>query len=311
MFPTTVGQNDTNQTRKVAENTPAGRNIGAPVVANDPGDVLTYSLDTEAVFAIGRSSGQLQTKADLDFETDPTYTVTVTATDPFGASATSQVTITVTNVNEDPMLSGGATSIDRAENGTDLDDDTTGNVMEDEFTVADEDTVDVPADLTWSLSGADAGKFEFASPANGNMRTLAFKANPNYESPGDSGRDNVYEVTVKVTDTKGNSDEKDVTVKVTNVEEDGVVTLSTLQPRVGFPVTATLADPDNITAGSVSWQWYNGSVTINTDQADNGLPAECAQTTDNNCAIKGAASDAYTPVTDDVGDTSDCGSAVH
>ena len=62
----------------------------------------------------------------------------------------------------------------------------------------------------------------------------------------------MYEVTVKVTDTKGNSDEKDVTVKVTNVEEDGEVTLSTLQPRVGFPVTATLTDPDNITANSTS-----------------------------------------------------------
>ena len=28
-------------------------------------------------------------------------------------------------------------------------------------------------------------------------------------------------------------------------------------------MTATLADPDNITAGSVSWQWYKGSVTQN------------------------------------------------
>ena len=37
--------------------------------------------------------------------------------------------------------------------------------------------------------------------------------------------------------------------------------LSTLQPRIGFPITATLTDPDNITAGSVSWQWYKGDVT--------------------------------------------------
>ena len=49
----------------------------------------------------------------------------------------------------------------------------------------------------------------------------SFKANPDFESPGDSGRDNVYEVTLVVTDSKGNSDEQDVTVKVTNVEEDG------------------------------------------------------------------------------------------
>ena len=67
------------------------------------------------------------------------------------------------------------------------------------------------------------------------VRTLSFKESetPDYESPGDSGRNNVYEVTVKVTDSKGNSDEQDVTVKVTNVwRKTGTVTLSTLQPRV-------------------------------------------------------------------------------
>ena len=134
--------------------------------------------------------------------------------DPFGAMATSVVTITVTDVNEAPMLSGGAASIDRAENGTDLDDDTTTDVAEDGFTVTDEDTVDIPADLRWSLSGADASKFDI-STTGGATRTLSFKAEPDYESPGDSGADNVYEVTVMVTDTKGNSDEQDVTVKVT------------------------------------------------------------------------------------------------
>ena len=101
----------------------------------------------------------------------------------------------------------------------------------------------------------------FNIPETGATRTLSFKANPDYESPGDSGGNNVYEVTVEVTDSKGNTDEQDVTVKVTNMEEDrNVVTLSTLQPRVGFPVTATLTDPDNITADSVSWQWYRGQI---------------------------------------------------
>ena len=104
------------------ENTPAGTNLGAPVAANDPGDVLTYSLDTgtdAAAFNIVRSSGQLQTKADLDFDDDKTsYTVTVTATDPFGDMATSQVTITVTDVNEAPICDGGAASIDHTENGS-------------------------------------------------------------------------------------------------------------------------------------------------------------------------------------------------
>ena len=118
------------------------------------------------------------------------------------------------------------------------------------------------------------------------MSALAFKANPNYESPGDSGGNNVYEVTLVVTDSKGNTDDLDVTVKVTNVEEDGTVTLSTLQPRVGFPVTATLADPDNVTAGSVSWQWYDGAINLS-DLEEN--------------AIEDATSATYIPVAGDVG----------
>ena len=54
----------------------------------------------------------------------------------------------------------------------------------------------------------------------GATRTLSFKANPDYESPGDSGANNVYEVTVVVTDTESNTDELAVMVKVTNMEED-------------------------------------------------------------------------------------------
>ena len=308
MFPDQSPGTDgiqTAQTREVAENTPAGTNLGAPVVATDRGDVLTYSLvdgTGEESFDIDRSTGRLITKADLDFETGPTYIVTVTATDPFGSPATSVVTITVTDVNEDPILTAEAASIDVAENGTALDDADTDDVMEGDFTVTDEDAVDTEAELKWSLSGADDSKFQFdENNLTGATRTLEFKDAPDFESPGDSGRDNVYEVTVKVTDTKGNSDEKDVTVKVTNVEEDGTITLSTLQPRVGFPITATLTDADNITADSVSWQWYKGNVTeLRLGTLDD---TECVDANTNDCFIKGATSATYTPVAFDVGDT--------
>ena len=268
----------TAQTREVAENTPAGTNIGAPVVASDP-DVLTYSLDDTGAesFDINRATGQLMTKVALNFEGSPPNTATVTATDPFGAEAMSVVAITVTDVNEDPMVAGDA-SIDHAESN-----ETTVTALAADPTVytgSDVDTADQDDDLTWKLSGADASKFSI--PEAGATRALSFKANPDYESPGDSGGDNVYEVTLVVTDSKGNTDEQDVTVKVTNIEEDGTVTLSTLQPRIGFPVTATLTDPDNVTAGSVSWQWSN----------DGG-------------EIEDATSDTYTPVAGDNGDTLD------
>ena len=41
-----------------------------------------------------------------------------------------------------------------------------------------------------------------------------------------------------------NRGEKDVEVRVTNVDEPGTVTLSALQARVGVPLTAKLTDPD-------------------------------------------------------------------
>ena len=166
----------TEQTREVAENTPAGRNLGPRVVATDPGDVLTYSIgggDAES-FDINRATGQLTTKAALDHETEETYTVTVTATDPFGATAMSQVTITVTDVNEDPTVMGVA-SIDHEENETVLDVDASNdNPDAAEYTATDEDVDDnAGTGLTWSLSGADAGKFDITTIDD--VRTLSFE----------------------------------------------------------------------------------------------------------------------------------------
>ena len=281
------------QTREVAENTRAGTNLGAPVSATDAGDLLTYSLSGDS-FDIVRSSGQIRTMADLDFESTPSYTVMVTATDPFGADDSAEVTITVTDVNEAPMLTGAAT-IDHVEGATALEDDSGTNVVEGQYAATDADrTADPVASLKWSLSGADASKFDISMTT---PRTLSFKDAPDYESPVDSDRDNVYEVTVVVRDSAGNTDEQAVTVKVTNLEEDGTIELSTLQPRVTFPVTAILTDPDNISAGSLSWQWYKGDITA-TNAADR---PECDGTnTANGCAIKNAISDTYTPVADDV-----------
>ena len=76
---------------------------------------------------------------------------------------------------------------------------------------------------------------------------------PDYEMSVDADMDNVYEVTVVAT-VAGMSGTRDVRVTVTNVEEDGVVTLNRTTPRVGLPVTATLTDPDGSISG-LTWQW--------------------------------------------------------
>ena len=69
------------------------------------GDELRYALSgtDSGSFDINGATGQLMTRAALDYETRIAYTVTVTATDPGGLAGNITVTITVTNVNEAPV----------------------------------------------------------------------------------------------------------------------------------------------------------------------------------------------------------------
>ena len=104
-FLTEGDQSDTTS-REAPENTKAGRNIGAPVSAQDEDDdLLVYTLSgaDAASFDIGRNNGQLKTKAPLNYEARNSYTVVVTATDPFGATGSIVVTINVTD-EDDPAV---------------------------------------------------------------------------------------------------------------------------------------------------------------------------------------------------------------
>ena len=107
-------------TREVPENTPPGVNIGDPISATDSdetgagtpatefGNTLTYKLGgTDAAsFDIDPSTGQLITKAPLDYEDvdNRSYSVRVTVDDgeTRETPVTQDVTINVTNVPEEP-----------------------------------------------------------------------------------------------------------------------------------------------------------------------------------------------------------------
>ena len=221
--------------RTIAENPAEKQNIGAPFLATDPdaGETLTYTLDgTDAAsFGIITTSGQLQTKADLDFEEKASYTVTVTATDSSDTSDTITVTITVTDENEPPSVSG-QTNVSYEENRT----DTVAT-----YIASDPEGIRI----TWSLSGDDAEDFAI------NEGVLTFRAAPNFEDPANANTDNVYVTKVEASDGSLKS-ELDVTVTVTGVNEAPAFAAETATrtiaenteagQNIGTPVSAT--DPD-------------------------------------------------------------------
>ena len=91
-------------TFNVAENTSPGIDVGSLVTALDPdGDTLTYALEgTDAAsfdIIATNGGGQIQTKAELNFERKANYSVAVRARDGRGGTDAVNVTIRVTDVN--------------------------------------------------------------------------------------------------------------------------------------------------------------------------------------------------------------------
>ena len=188
-------------TRSVAENTAAGENIGTPVAAVDQeNDTLTYTLsgDDASSFSIDSETGQLKTKAALDYEEKTSYSVTITVSDG-SRTDTINVTINVTDVDDNHapvfLLSNITRSIE-------IDGDTAaGTNIGDPVsaTDADNDT------LTYTLGGTDATSFDIDSTTGQLQTTAAFISDTRSD----------YSVLVTATDGNGGSASVDVTVTAT------------------------------------------------------------------------------------------------
>src|SRR5215471_913377 len=221
----------------VAENTTAVTTVAATDA--DAGTTLTYSIVGGAdagKFTINSSTGALSFVSAPDFEA-PTdaggnnvYDVTVQVSD--GSNTDSQaIAVTVTNVNDNaPVITsngGGATApISIAENTTAV------------TTVIATDA-DAGTTLTYSIvGGADAAKFTIDSSTG----ALSFVSAPDAENPTDAGANNVYDVTVQVSDGT-NTDSQAIAVTVTNVNDNAPVITSN-----GAGASASVSIAENTTA---------------------------------------------------------------
>ncbi len=230
--------------------------IVATFSATDPEEEpITWALtgtDRTAFEDINLNGRILRFLTPPDYEAATRYTVTVEAS-AGSHTARQTVTVNVTNVNEQPEITRPAdTDIPYEEHGT-------GPVATYRATDPERDPIQ------WTV---DSAAFTISDGV------LHFRTPPDYEA-GDS-----YPVTVIASDGEF-TDELPVTVSVTNEDEAGSLTLSSVQPQVDTALTATLTDPDGLV--STDWVWERSQDNKQTWEPVKGTPAA-----------------SYTPETDDV-----------
>lgn len=246
-------------------------------------------------FTIDRASGQLYLGKNLSHEatdgrdysdsdsplTAGVYTMVVRATDPSGESDGGDsdsvvVKVVATDVNDPPMIQSGMSElsvyeVDRSSEDTDgaryvglgylLEDGATSPTLDPAspnlYRVSDEDPLDT---RTWPepIAGPDGDLFEYSSAVTAQGRRIHFRSPPDYEAPQDSDGDNVYEITLRVVDGSGAVAERDVRIRVLNVNEGGSLSITPDQPVAESPAVARLTDPDGIIA-ITDWRWATSS----------------------------------------------------
>ncbi|MEY9524643.1 VCBS repeat-containing protein [Bradyrhizobium japonicum] len=189
----------------------AGFFAGAHTVAVAPQDgnlgTLTATIDV--------ADGKVTWSYDVSHANIAPLAAGQTHTDIFilvldGFYGTQGITVTLTGIDDAPVISSGTTA-SFAENGSGV-----------AYHVAATD-VDSPA-LTYSLSGTDAALFDVSATGD-----VTFKSAPDFEAPKDANHDNVYDVTVAVSDGTEIAT-KNVAITVTDVNDTsgggGVLTVT-------------------------------------------------------------------------------------
>ena len=236
--------NDAPITQTVDENTAPDTDIGSAYTATDDDrDTLTYSLGgaDAGSFAIDDSTGQLKTKADLDYEADSSYTVIVQVTDGRDDAGTTEqtpvtddtitVTITVTDVDDPGTIT---LSADPPSAGTAL----TATLNDDDAPISGE---------TWEWRISDDGQSNWS---------IITGADTNSYIPQEAEIGKFLRITVEYTDSYGGNKSATAdtaaidTAPATNehpsfadaTTDRSVAENTSAGQNIGDPVTATHAD---------------------------------------------------------------------
>lgn len=197
----------------VAENAAVDTVVNLEGLATDPDGTanVTYALTSNPGnhFKIDAATGVVTTTATaLDYENDTSITIRIEASEnTHGDSASADFVIAVSDLNDVAPAFTSAATASITENTTAV------------VTVTTTETDTVGSAHTYTVTGGDdAGLFSVGAISG----DLVFDAAPNFEAPGDTGINNVYEVEVTANDGANNTVQA-ISVTVTGVNDTPTV----------------------------------------------------------------------------------------
>ncbi len=168
----------------------------------------TTQISNGAFITFAQGNAGLKFTPTTDFNGSGSFTVqaSISNGDSGLGGGTAGATITVNAVNDPPVITsngGGATAdVSMSENLTAV-------------TTVSSNDIDGGTPSYSLAGGADVALFSI----NSSTGALSFLAAPNREAPSDADLDNVYEVTVQVSDGNGGTDTQAISVTINDVDE--------------------------------------------------------------------------------------------
>ena len=189
-------------------------------------------------------------EAPTDANTDNVYLVEITATDANSETAVQLVSVTVLDIGEPiPVLTGPSGGAGASASAV--------SVNENQTAVTD---LSANRPVRWAISGgADAGKFKI-DPSTG---ALTFITAPDYETPTDADKDNVYRVEITATDANNETATQAIAVTVLDlVDTKPVITGpdgASVEGNLAISVPEDQAEVTTFTSSRpVTWQITGG-----------------------------------------------------
>ena len=178
----------------------------------DAGDQITYALGgaDAANFDFDSSSGELSFNQLPELEEFPAegsidYALSITATDL--AANSSELALSISLLDD----TGSAPTFAQASASINVDENTASTVY-----TAQATDVDPGDSLTYSISGTDSSLFTI-DPSSGD---LSFNTAPDFETPADSGGDNIYDLSITATDSVGKQAQQSLSISVNNLNDN-------------------------------------------------------------------------------------------